>query len=330
MENYAKVIATPNIAVVKYWGKRDEKLMLPTNSSLSFTMDEQLKTETEIRFEKGLREDELILDGVKLEGVEMDGVRKVLHYLRGHYDVEMHAKISSKNYFPTAAGMASSASGYAALAFAINAALDLHLPGKELSILARLGSGSACRSVYGGFVEWQKGEKNDGSDSFAVQLADENHWPELRNVIAVVDQEKKKISSRAGMRETVVTSELFKERMKTVGKTVNAMKKAVLERNFPEFATLAMMDSDSMHACMADTQPPIIYLNATSGKIMEEMRLLNQKNIICGYTFDAGPNAHIYTTESNVSAVQKMLSKITGIKQTIVCKVGSGPRTIGE
>ncbi|MFH0970976.1 MAG: diphosphomevalonate decarboxylase [Candidatus Micrarchaeota archaeon] len=329
MDYHAKVLATPNIAVVKYWGKRDEKLMLPTNSSLSFTMDEQLKTETEIRFEKGQKEDELVLDGARLEGNEMDGVRKVLHYVRGHYDVEMHAKINSKNHFPTAAGMASSASGYAALAYAINAALQLHLSGKELSIMARLGSGSACRSIYGGFVEWQKGEKKDGSDSFAVQLADENHWPELRNVIAIVDQEKKKVSSRAGMRETVATSELFQERMKTIDKTVRAMKKAVFEKDFPEFAELAMRDSDSMHACMADTQPTIVYLNDISRKIISEVNLLNSKNIVAGYTFDAGPNAHIYTTEKNAPAVQKMLSKFYGVAKTIVCKVGGGPRVFG-
>ncbi|MEK6843179.1 MAG: diphosphomevalonate decarboxylase, partial [Candidatus Micrarchaeota archaeon] len=135
MPKYAKAIATPNIAVIKYWGKRNEKLMLPTNSSLSFTMDETLKTQTEIQFDTSFKEDSLILDGTHLVGKEFVGVAKVLDYVREKYGATPKAKIISKNFFPTAAGLASSASGYAALAVAINAALSLKLDGSELSIL---------------------------------------------------------------------------------------------------------------------------------------------------------------------------------------------------
>ncbi|MBI5224809.1 diphosphomevalonate decarboxylase [Candidatus Micrarchaeota archaeon] len=328
MGKYAKVIATPNIAVIKYWGKRNEKLMLPTNSSLSFTMDETLKTQTEIQFDAALKEDSLILDGTRLAGKEFEGVAKVLAYVREKYGQTPKAKITSKNHFPTAAGLASSASGYAALAVSINAALKLDLDGSELSIIARLGSGSASRSVYGGFVEWQKGSKQDGSDSIAVQIANENHWPKLRNVIAIVDQEKKKVSSRAGMAETVATSKLFKERLEFMDQRVEKMKKHVLDRDFESFANLAMLDSDNMHACMADTTPRIVYLNDVSRKIMTNVRSLNDKETICGYTFDAGPNAHLYTLEKNVPAIQKMLSKIAGVREILVCKVGNGPRIL--
>lgn len=331
MPKRASALATPNIAVVKYWGKRDEDLILPCNSSLSFTMDETLKTITEVEFAPGISETTLVLDGKKITGKEFEGVRKVFSCLRQKYGISENAKITSKNYFPTAAGMASSASGYAALAVAINGALELGLSGRDLSILARLGSGSACRSVYGGFVEWKKGEMQDGSDSFAVQIADESHWPALRNVIAIVDAEKKKVSSRAGMRETVKTSGLFKERMKGMDKTVRDMKAAVMQRDFESFANLTMQDSDSMHAVMADTKPPIVYLNETSRRIIAEVGKLNRnaKAPICTYTFDAGPNAHIYTLERNVRDVEKMLSGIAGINRTLVCKVGSGPRIIG-
>jgi len=326
----AKALATPNIAVVKYWGKRDEALILPCNSSLSFTMDEQLKTITDIEFDKAIKETTLHLDGKIITGSELDGVKKIFSFLADKYDVKLNAAITSKNYFPTAAGMASSASGHAALAVAINGALGLGLSGKELSILARLGSGSACRSVFGGFVEWQKGEKADGSDSFAMQLADEGFWPQLRNVIAVVDGEKKKVSSRAGMRETVATSQLFKERMREIEGTIAKMKKAVLARDFGSFANLTMDDSDSMHATMADTKPPIIYLNETSRRIIAEVGRLNSKGdgTICGYTFDAGPNAHIYALKGNVAKVEKMLLGIPGISRTIVCKIGAGPRLL--
>ncbi len=329
MAYFATALATPNIAVVKYWGKRDEELMLPTNSSLSFTMDETLKTITEIGFDKSLRETSLILDGKKIIGAELAGINKVFSYLHDKYDVKMHAKITSKNYFPTAAGMASSASGYAALAFAINAALGLQLSGKELSIIARLGSGSASRSVYGGFVEWQKGTKADGTDSFAVQIADENHWLQIRNVIAIVDAKKKKVPSRAGMRETVATSRLFKERMKGMDRTLVDMKRAVSSKDFEGFAKITMRESNSMHAVMADAKPPIVYLNDVSRKIIAGVEAINKQDIVAGYTFDAGPNAHIYTLDENVSGVKKMLAGISGIRKTIVCRVGSGPRILG-
>ncbi|MFH1257999.1 MAG: diphosphomevalonate decarboxylase [Candidatus Micrarchaeota archaeon] len=328
MQKHVKVLATPNIAVVKYWGKRDEKLMLPTNSSLSFTMDEQLKTITEITAGKEIAKDELFLEGKQLVGKEFEGVRKVLAFVREKYGFEGKVSIKSKNYFPTGAGMASSASGYAALAFGLNESLELGLDRKKMSIIARLGSGSASRSVYGGFVEWQKGEKRDGSDSYAVQIADESHWPELRNVIAIVDQEKKKISSRAGMKETVATSEMFERRMDTIDDTVKEMKKAVLGKDFSAFAELTMMDSDSMHTCMADAKPPIVYLNKVSRKIQSEVRKLNEKENIAAYTFDAGPNAHIYTLEKYVPMVREMLSGMSGVKQVIACKVGSGPRVL--
>ncbi len=324
----AKALATPNIAVVKYWGKRNEELMLPTNSSLSFTMDEQLKTETEVEFDKRLERTQLFLDGREITEEETSGVRKVFAYLRDKYDIDFNARIISRNYFPTAAGMASSASGYAALAYAINDALQLNLDRKELSILARLGSGSACRSVYGGFVEWQKGSAEDGSDSHALQIADENHWPELRNVIAIIESEKKKISSRIGMAQTLETSELFKERMKGMDKKIEEMKAAVMQRDFERFTELTMEESNSLHAVMADTKPSIVYLNDISRKIISEVNLLNSQQKLAAYTFDAGPNAHIYTLEKNVEAVKAMLSRITGINKIIVCGVGKGPRKL--
>ncbi|MFH1750275.1 MAG: diphosphomevalonate decarboxylase [Candidatus Micrarchaeota archaeon] len=325
----ARALATPNIAVVKYWGKRDEALMLPTNSSLSFTMDEQLKTVTDVRFDPGLKATELTLDGRELSGKEMEGINKVFSYLRGKYDVRLNAKIDSKNYFPTAAGMASSASGYAALAFALNAALKLDLDGRELSILARLGSGSASRSIYGGFVEWRKGSKEDGSDCFAKQVADEDHWPEIRNVVAIVDAEKKKVSSREGMRATVKTSQLFKERLRRMDRVVSEMKRAVLARDFEAFARLTMAESNSLHSVMADTRPSIVYLNDVSRRIIEGVGVLNSKSVLAAYTFDAGPNAHLYTLEANVPAVKRMLAGIKGVKQLIVSRVGSGPRLLG-
>src|SRR3989344_2140028 len=198
-----------------------------------------------------------------------------LDVIRAKAGTKAKAKIVSYNSFPTAAGFASSAAGLAALACAASKAAGLNLDSRELSILARLGGGSACRSVLGGFVEWKRGENADGSDSCAVQIAPATHWPELRNVIAIVDAGKKKVSSREGMRQTVDTSVLFKARLAYLPKLIADMKNAVLAKDFPAFAELTMRESSNMHAVMLDTWPAITYLNEWSKEIMSSVHVLN-------------------------------------------------------
>ncbi|MBI5176880.1 diphosphomevalonate decarboxylase [Candidatus Micrarchaeota archaeon] len=328
MQTVSTCEATANIAVVKYWGKRDEKLVLPTNSSLSFTMDEQLKTRTTVMFSEKFSHDEFWLNGAKadLKSGEFAERMVQLQLVREMAGIKTKAKAVSLNCFPTSAGFASSAAGFAALACAASKAAGLSLDARELSILARRGSGSACRSVLGGFVEWKKGDRADGNDSYAQQIASHTHWTELRNVIAVVEAGRKKISSRAGMKQTVATSGLFEARLKGLPQTVEAMKKAVLAKDFPRFAELAMRESSNMHAVMLDTWPPIAYLNDHSKEIMNSVMELNSGGAVAGYTFDAGPNAHIYALEKDVSKVRRKLGEIPGVKEVIVCKVGAGPK----
>lgn len=332
--NRATAEATANIAVVKYWGKRDEKLILPMEGSLSFTMDEQLKTRTTVMFSPNFKEDEFWLNGQKMDLADKDTAERLvqLDIIRKRAGIAHKAKIVSLNCFPTAAGFASSAAGLATLAVAASKAAGLNLKGEELSILARLGSGSACRSVLGGFVEWKKGGKADGSDSVAVQVAPASHWPQLRNVIAVVDAGKKKVSSRAGMKQTIATSALFPARLAYLPKLIDDMKKAVLAKDFTKFGELTMRESSNMHATMLDTWPPIMYLNDSSKEIMYAVQEYNQAAgaIKAAYTFDAGPNAHIYTTEDQVDGVKKMLANIDGVRKVIVCKVGEGPRMLTD
>jgi len=324
------VEATPNIAVVKYWGKRDEKLILPQEGSLSFTMDEQLKTRTSVMFSPKLKQDEFWLNGKKMDLTDKDTSERLgqIDIVRQKAGTKDRALIVSLNCFPTAAGFASSAAGMAALACAASKAAGLNLSTKELSILARLGSGSACRSVLGGFVEWKKGAKSDGSDSYAEQIAPHTHWPEIRNVIAVVDAGKKKVSSRAGMKQTVLTSPLFKARLAYLPKLIDDMKKAVLAKDFAAFGEMTMRESSNMHAVMLDTWPPILYLNDWSKQIMYAVADYNSAagETAAAYTFDAGPNAHVYTTGKQVDSVKKMLGEIEGVKKIIVCKVGAGPK----
>ncbi|BBM84382.1 diphosphomevalonate decarboxylase [Candidatus Uabimicrobium amorphum] len=329
----ATYTASANIAVVKYWGKRNEELILPYNNSLSFTMDDNLQTITTVMFSEKFSQDELWLNGKKMD-LQKGKKSHVLpvDLLRKKADIDLPVRIVSKNCFPTGAGFASSASGVAALVCATSKALNLTLSGKELSMLARQGSGSASRSVYGGFVEWLKGDLEDGTDSFAQQIAPHDHWPELRNVIAVVETEEKKVSSRHGMKTTTLTSALYEKRLQYLEGVIPKMKEAVLQKDFATFAELTMRESNSMHASMLDTWPPIMYLSDGSREVIYMVEDLNAElgKTVAGYTFDAGPNAHIYTTEEYESVIKERLEKIAHVKNIEVCKVGQGPQQISD
>ncbi|MFQ5405807.1 MAG: diphosphomevalonate decarboxylase [Candidatus Micrarchaeia archaeon] len=328
MLDYASTAeTTPNIAVIKYWGKRDEKLILPHNSSMSFTMSEVLKTRTTVVFSKDFTEDSAWIQHEKLEGQELYGLLRIINLIRERYSINLKAHIASLNCFPTA----SSASGMAALVCAATKALRLNLSPKELSILARQGSGSASRSVMGGFVEWRRGVEPDGSDSFAEQIKPASHWSEMRNVIALVDQGRKKVSSRSGMRQTIETSPLYRARLDYLPEALEKMRQAVTAKNFEDFAEITMRESDNMHAVMLDTWPPITYLNDVSRQIMHTVREdLNIGETRAAYTFDAGPNAHVYTLEKHAETVKKALKEIPGVQQVLECKVGDGPKYIED
>ncbi|MFA5929750.1 MAG: diphosphomevalonate decarboxylase [Candidatus Micrarchaeia archaeon] len=325
-------LATPNIAVVKYWGKRDSKLNLPYNGSVSVTMDETVSTRTTVQFLPSLPQDELFLNGKRARNDETSRASRVLFAVRQSAGIKTHARVYSENNFPTAAGIASSASGFAALACAAADAAGLKASTAALSRFARMGSGSACRSVIGGFAEWKMGRKADGSDSYAVQVAPASHWPNLRNVIAITDAGRKLIGSDAGMQLTVSGSALYRERLRKMPSLIRNMKSAILHRDLEAFLSLAMKESSNMHAVMLDSTPPIIYLNDISHAIMRQVHSFNEAEgkIAAGYTFDAGPNAHVYTTEKHAKQVARMLLGIKGVKKTIVCRPGKGPRKLSE
>jgi len=325
-------VATPNIAVVKYWGKKDNYLNIPNNGSISVTMDETLSTRTTVEFSPMHKKDELVLNGQFARDTELARAVKVLDAIRKAAGIKERAHVESENNFPTAAGIASSASGFAALACAGADSAGLQASEKELSIFARLGSGSACRSVLGGFAEWKVGSKKNGSDSYAVQVAPAEHWLELRNVIAITDSKRKKIGSAEGMELTTATSGLYSERVRTRPEIIRLMKGAILRKDLPDFLELTMRESSHMHAVMLDSFPPIMYLNDVSREIMWSIHEFNKsKGKICaGYTFDAGPNAHVYTVEKYANEVERMLRGISGVQKTIVCRSGNGPRKLSD
>ncbi|KAF9909032.1 diphosphomevalonate decarboxylase [Lobosporangium transversale] len=318
----ATCTAPVNIAVVKYWGKRDTSLILPTNSSLSVTLSQdQLHSKTTIRASADFTSDRLWLNGIE-ESIEKNkrlvACLRETRALRAQIEAKdesapklsgLKIHICSENNFPTAAGLASSASGYACLVYTLSKLFELPLNASDLSIVARQGSGSACRSLFGGFVAWEMGEKEDGSDSRAVQVAPETHWPDLQALICVVSDEKKGTSSTEGMQLTVKTSALLQHRIKNVvPKRMEEMIAAIHNKDFPRFAELTMQDSNQFHAVCLDTYPPIFYMNDISRAIIRIISEYNKDGIKAAYTFDAGPNAVIYAPQQNMREIYAILS----------------------
>ena len=324
----ATAAANANIAIIKYWGMRDDRLVIPANDSISFTMDDRLQTVTTVEFRDSLKKDVLMLDGRHATEKERLRVSGFLGIIRKMARTKRFAHVVSMNSFPKSAGLASSASGFAALAAASAKAAGLELGKKGLSALARRGSGSAARSVHGGAVEWRAGRKKDGSDCYAVQLSPPERWRALRNVIAITSSREKKTGSMEGMKRTVVTSELYRCRLESLPPRLALVRDAIRRGVFRTMAPAIMQESDSMHAAMLDSWPPLLYLNGTSLRIMERVLELNDSHgePIAAYTFDAGPNAHVYTTARHESEVRKALAGIGGIERTITCGVGDGVR----
>lgn len=311
-----------NIAVIKYWGKRDESLILPINDSISVTLDPaHLCTTTTVSVSPSFDQDRMWLNGkeislsggrfqrclkeIRARASDVEDEKKGIKITKKDWE-NLHLHISSYNNFPTAAGLASSAAGFACLVFSLAKLMNVKEDLGQLSAIARQGSGSACRSLYGGFVKWIMGKNDDGSDSIAVQLADEKHWDELVIVIAVVSSRQKETSSTSGMRETVETSMLIKHRAKeVVPKRIVEMEEAIKNRDFPSFAHLACADSNQFHAVCMDTSPPIFYMNDTSHRIIGCVEKWNrsEESPQVAYTFDAGPNAVMIARNRKVAAL---------------------------
>lgn len=321
----ATVEANPNIAIVKYWGNRDDKLTLPMEGSNSVTLDEQLRTRTTVMFSNKFKEDEIWINGKKLETVEeLEKPMRVLNFFGDI--IKLKAKIASDSIVPIAGGLAGSAAGLCAITFAITSAIGYNFSTKELSMISRLGSGSACRSVYGGFVEWRR-EIN--KESYATQIADEKYWEDFRIVIGICDSREKKVKSRTGMIKTVKSSILYPERLKYLPDILRESKGAIIQRDHKKLFEIAMRDSNNMHAVMMDTWPPMMYLDDTSKEIINKIHEFNSDDIKSGYSFDAGPNPAIFTLDKHVYNVKKILTG-SGIKNIFVSKVGTKPRILNN
>ncbi|GBN09424.1 Diphosphomevalonate decarboxylase [Araneus ventricosus] len=307
-------VAPVNIAVIKYWGKKDEKLILPINDSVSITLSKkEMCAKTTVACSEHFECDRMWLNG-KEQDIQAPRLQNCITELkkraRNVKVLNLHLHICSENNFPTAAGLASSAAGFACLVKALSALYDVE---GDLSQIARQGSGSASRSMYGGFVQWVAGTQADGSDSVARLIAPREHWPEMRALILVVNAGKKEIGSTKGMQQSVLTSSLLPYRVSNiVPERVEAIKKAILQKDFQTFAEITMKESNQFHAICLDTFPPIQYMNSTSFKIIHLVHVYNEfygENKVA-YTFDAGPNACLYLLEKDVPEVISIIKTV--------------------
>ncbi|XP_046684727.1 diphosphomevalonate decarboxylase isoform X2 [Homalodisca vitripennis] len=307
-------IAPVNIAIIKYWGKRDEDLILPLNDSISTTLSmEQMRATTTIMQSPDFDKDRIWLNG-KEESFDNPRLIRCLTEMRRlagdspQKDWKIH--ICSENNFPTAAGLASSAAGYACLVYTLSKVLRVE---GDVTAVARQGSGSACRSLAGGFVHWARGDRADGTDSIAKEIFPLVHWPSLRVLILVVTDKKKKVSSTSGMQRCVETSELLQYRVShSVPRRVQDITKAIASKDFRTFAEVMMKDSNQFHATALDSFPPAVYMNDVSHSIAE---MVHTYNNICGstklaYTFDAGPNACLYLEAADVPEVVALVTRV--------------------
>lgn len=306
-------IAPVNIALIKYWGKRDEDLILPINDSLSMTLstDEMCAKTTAAASEK-FEKNTMWLNGEEVPFEDNPRVMRCVRELKRlaslkdspKFPIDWKLSICSKNNFPTAAGLASSAAGYACLVYTL--ARLYGIEDQELTSIARQGSGSACRSLYGGFVQWLMGCKDDGTDSIAIPIVPESHWPDMHVLILVVNDSKKKTGSTKGMQRAIETSDLIKHRAEhCVPKRISEITAAIQARDFDKFAEITMKDSNQFHAIALDTYPPCVYMNDVSHAISDFVHTFNKAagRTKVAYTFDAGPNACLYLQGENVAEI---------------------------
>jgi diphosphomevalonate decarboxylase len=317
--------ACANIALVKYWGKRDGgPLNLPATGSLSISLA-ALVTETTVVFDRALAADHIGLD----TAAARTRVERFLDLVRARAGIETRARVDSTNHFPTASGLASSASGFAALAVAATRAAGLDLPARELSILARQGSGSAARSIFGGFVRMHAGTRDDGSDAFAEPLATALAR-DVRVVIAIVGAgAPKQHGSRDAMEHVAATSPLYRAWVELVPRDLAAAEAAVSAGDLSALGTLAEANALAMHASAIAARPAIVYWQPATIALLAAVRELRAAGSAAWATIDAGPHVKVVTTAPQAAHIAQALARIEGVSSTIVSEIGGRAEVVG-
>lgn len=319
------VRAHTNIAFIKYWGKENEELIIPKNNSLSLTLD-AFYTDTQVTFDGSLSNDILFIDGEEQDEKALKKAQVILDLVRTEAGITDYAKIDSKNHVPTAAGLASSASGLAALAGAASLAAGLNLSEKELSRLARRGSGSASRSIYGGFAEWQKGTSD--TDSVAVPI-DNADW-DIGMIFIIVDDGRKDVSSTEGMRRVVETSPYYEGWVSSTKDDLDAMKAAIKEQDGAKVGAIAERSALKMHALNLSANPPFNYWSPDSIVAMRKVEEFREQGYPVYLTMDAGPNVKLICKASQMDELYHSLLETFREDQLVMAKPGPGIQVLED
>ena len=306
-------VAPANIAFIKYWGRKDEELRIPVNSSISMNLS-NLSTKTTVEFSSKLRQDMIFIDN----NVNHEGKNRVIKHLdriRKIAGLSYKAKVVSLNSFPTSTGLSSSASGFAALTLATCSALGLKLTEKELSILARLGSGSACRSIPDGYVEWVAG--NSSENSYAKTIFPASWW-EIIDIVVVVSSLRKHISTSQGQK-LATTSQFFPTRLDNIGKKIQKIKDYIRDKNFLEFGELIEAEALELHAIMLTSKPSLIYWLPQTLNLMRLVQSYRLKDKLPVYfTLNTGQDIHLICEKKTVTDLIRKLKTIKDIKNIII------------
>lgn len=321
-------LAHANIALVKYWGKRDAALNLPAVGSISMTL-EALSTCTSVEFRADLPGDVLLLNGRRAAAKQEQRVGAFLDLFRREAGISAAAEVVSENNFPTGAGLASSASGFAALALAAGAAAGLQLSPTRLTELARRGSGSAARSIFGGFVEMKTGERPDGADAVAVQLQAASYWP-LAMLILITSDAEKDLGSTEGMNRTAQTSPYYPAWVASSAGDLAAMREAITGKDFQRLGEIAEFSCFKMHGLALSADPAILYWNDLSVTLIHEVRRLRRQGYGAYVTMDAGPQVKVICLPEDAPKLQQQLGQIAGIQRILSTALGGDARLIND
>jgi len=318
-----RATACSNIALVKYWGKRVDapaELNLPAVGSLSMTLD-ALRTETRLQPASA---DVFELDGALVADAQATKVWRQLDRVwaaAGHAGPRPPARVSSANHFPTAAGLASSASGFAALTMAAAGAFEAALSPAALSALARQGSGSAARSIFGGFVRLERGEAPDGSDCRARPLLGAGHWP-LDLLVVQTTAGRKPVGSTSGMEQCRQTSPYYPAWVDSSEADLDVAEAALVARDLPTLGEVVEHSCFKMHASMMATRPPLLYWNGTTVEVVQAVWRARADGLPGYVTIDAGPHVKVLCEREHGPALRERLAAVPGVLGVIVSPAG--------
>ncbi len=318
-------LAHANIAFIKYWGNRNAARRIPLNDSVSMNLD-RCTTTTTVAFDEQLPQDQILIGGSEPSETVCARVIEHLDRVRALAKLPIKARVESQNSFPTAAGIASSASSFAALSLAATRAAGLVLTERELSMLARQGSGSACRSIPGGFVEWIT--SSEPNNSYAVTIAPPDYW-DLRDVIAIVSTEEKKVGSTQG-HAGATTSPFLPERLNALGVRLHRVRRAILARDLALLGPAIEEEAIELHFIAMTSHPPIFYWSPGMVRVIQEMQRWRSEGLPVYFTLDAGPNVHLICEAKDAERVGELARGLPEVQQVLVNAPGGAASIVNQ